>query len=100
VTLHSTQERHLDVQNALKGYEASFAATQQKVKAGFANLIELEENRRNALQALTNSINLLKERNNAWISLYRAAGGGWQDNSQLANAADTTKPSQNLTETK
>lgn len=99
VTLHSTQDRHLDVQNALKGYEASFAATQEKVKAGFANLIELEENRRNALQALTNSINLLKERNNAWIALYRAAGGGWQGKSQLANT-DTTKPGQNLTETK
>ena len=86
VTLHSTQDRHDDVLNALNGYEASFAATQEKVKAGFANLIELEENRRNALQALINNINLLKERNNAWISLYRAAGGGWQRDSQMADA--------------
>ncbi|MBA3696814.1 MAG: efflux transporter outer membrane subunit [Methylotenera sp.] len=84
VTLHSTQDRHPDVLNALNGYEASFAATKEKVQAGFANLIELEENRRNALQALTNSINLLKERNNAWITLYRAVGGGWQGKSQLA----------------
>jgi outer membrane protein TolC len=69
------------------------------VKAGFANLIELEENRRNALQALTNSINLLKERNNAWIALYRAAGGGWQGTGQLANTAQanstSTSPEQN-----
>ena len=100
VTLHSTQDRHLDVLNAVKGYEASFAATQEKVKVGFANLIELEENRRNALQALTNSINLLKERNNAWIALYRAAGGGWQGKSQLADSTDTTNSRQPLTETK
>ena len=99
VNLHSTQDRHQDVQNALKGYEASFAATQEKVKAGFANLIELEENRRNALQALTNSINLLKERNNAWIALYRAAGGGWQGKSQLADA-DSSKPAPTSIETK
>jgi outer membrane protein TolC len=84
------------VQNALKGYEASFVATQEKVKAGFANLIELEENRRNALQALTNSINLLKERNNAWIALYRAAGGGWQgagNTDQLTDAAQANPTS-------
>lgn len=98
VTLHSTQERHLDVLNAVKGYEASFAATQEKVKAGFANLIELEENRRSALQALTNSINLLKERNNAWISLYRAAGGGWQGKSRLADSDSNS--TQTSTETK
>lgn len=102
VTLHSTQERQADVLDAVKGYEASFAATKEKVKAGFANLIELEENRRNALQALTNSINLLKERNNAWIALYRAAGGGWQNKNRVAdaNTTQTTKKAEVPTETK
>jgi multidrug efflux system outer membrane protein len=100
VTLHSTQNRHLDVQNALKGYQASFVATQEKVKAGFANLIELEENRRNALQAFTNSINLLKERNNAWIALYRAAGGGWQGKDQLADAGQQDPASTQLKQNK
>lgn len=90
VTLHSTQDRQQDIQDALSGYQASFVAATERVKAGFANRIELEENRRLALQALTNSINLLKERNNAWIALYRAAGGGWQGKSQLASTADNT----------
>jgi outer membrane protein TolC len=88
--LHSTQDRQQDIRDALDGYQASFVAATERVKAGFANRIELEENRRLALQALTNSINLLKERNNAWIALYRAAGGGWQGNSQLATAAGNT----------
>lgn len=78
VNLHASTERQTDVQTALAGYKASLVATEQKVSAGFANLIELEENRRYALQAQTNQVNILKDRNNAWIALYRAAGGGWQ----------------------
>lgn len=95
VTLHGTQDRQQDIQDALNGYQASFVAATERVKAGFANRIELEENRRLALQALTNSISLLKERNNAWIALYRAAGGGWQGRSQLAATADTAVVTEN-----
>lgn len=88
VTLHSTAMRQTDVERALNGYNASLKATETKVKAGFANQLELEENRRRALQAETNRINLLKERNNAWIALYRAAGGGWQNtDSTIGNEA-------------
>ena len=79
VNLHASADRQNDVQAALAGYQASLSATEQKVNAGFANLIELEENRRYALQAQTSQVNILKDRNNAWIALYRAAGGGWQN---------------------
>ena len=78
VDLHSTQARHKDLQQALIGYQASFKATQAKVSAGFANLIELEESRRLALQTEINLMNMLQTRTNAWVSLYRAAGGDWQ----------------------
>lgn len=81
VTLHSSAARQDDIAQAIAGYEAAYQATETKVSAGFANLLELEESRRYALQAKTNQINLLKERNAAWISLYRAAGGGWQRDS-------------------
>jgi outer membrane protein, multidrug efflux system len=78
VNLHSYARRDADLKQALQGYQASFKATETKVKAGFANLIELEESRRVALQTQTALNTLYQDRINAWISLYRAAGGDWQ----------------------
>ena len=84
VNLHSAELRQADLQQALNGYQASFTATEAKVRAGFANLIELETSRRDALQTETNLLNLLQSRINAWVSLYRAAGGDWHaDNDQV-----------------
>ena len=90
VTLHSSAQRQSDLQQALTGYQASFKATESKVRAGFANLIELEQSRRDALQTETNLLNLETNRTNAWIALYRAAGGDWQ-------AADGAKPMESST---
>jgi outer membrane protein TolC len=87
VNLHSSDQRQQDLQQALTGYQASFKATESKVRAGFANLIELEESRRSMLQTETNLLNLAESRTNAWITLYRAAGGDWQkvaDNTQIS----------------
>ena len=81
VNLHSSKLRQADLQQALIGYQASFTATEAKVRAGFANLIELETSRRDALQTETSLLNLLQNRTNAWVSLYRAAGGDWHTNS-------------------
>lgn len=78
VNLHSANIRQADIAEAANGYRASFVATEAKVKAGFANLIELEEQRRTVLSTETTALNNLKQRTQAWISLYRAAGGGWQ----------------------
>jgi outer membrane protein, multidrug efflux system len=78
VNLHSAQNRAPDIEAAIKAYQAAFVATEHKYQAGFVSLIELEEARRNALQAQINQVNVLQARNNAWVSLYRAAGGGWQ----------------------
>ena len=83
VNLHSSELRHVDLQTALTGYGASFKATEAKVRAGFANLIELETSRRDALQTEINLLNLLQSRTNAWVSLYRAAGGDWQANKDI-----------------
>ena len=80
VSLHSAELRQADLQLALNSYKASFTATEAKVRAGFANLIELETSRRDALQTETNLLNLLQNRANAWVSLYRAAGGDWHAN--------------------
>jgi NodT family efflux transporter outer membrane factor (OMF) lipoprotein len=87
VNLHSANIRQDDIAEAAKGYQASFAATETKVKAGFANLIELEEQRRTVLLTETTAINNQTQRTQAWISLYRAAGGAWDKNvaSEIGN---------------
>ena len=90
VTLHSSGQRHDDLQQALTGYQASFKATEAKVRAGFANLIELEQSRRDALQTETSFLNLLQSRTNAWVALYRAVGGDWQN----AQHIDSVKPTE------
>jgi len=77
VNLHSTEVRQADIETALNGYQASFDATQTKVNAGFANLIELEDQRRVLIAAQNNVINSQKLRTLSWVNLYRAAGGGW-----------------------
>ena len=77
VNLHSAKTKREDLDVAVKGYRAAFKATEIKVNAGFANLIELEESRRFALQAEINRLNVQQSSYNAWISLYRAVGGGW-----------------------
>jgi NodT family efflux transporter outer membrane factor (OMF) lipoprotein len=82
VNLHSSEQRQPDIQTALNGYQASFEATQTKVNAGFANLIELEEQRRVLIAAQTNMITNQKLRALSWVSLYRAAGGGWDKTTQ------------------
>lgn len=85
VNLHSYSVRDKDLVQALAGYQTSFKATEAKVKAGFANLIELEDSRRLALQTETALINLEQDRINTWISLYRSAGGDWQTDTKTIN---------------
>ena len=77
VNLRSAADRTADTQVAAQGYQAAFAATQARYSAGLASLPELEDARRTALAADTHAIALQRERLLAWISLYRAVGGGW-----------------------
>ena len=77
VALQSTQERAEDAQTALEGYRTFFTATEERYKNGLASLLELEDARRTRLAAENTVVNLQRERSAAWISLYRAAGGGW-----------------------
>ena len=77
VRLQSTNDRSGDAAQATEGYQASFAGTQARYKAGLASLVELEDSRRTLLSAQSALINLELERRNAWVALYRALGGGW-----------------------
>jgi outer membrane protein TolC len=75
--LNSTSQRFEDVNKSADGFKVSLTATQMRYQASLANLFELEDARRADLQAQTNVVTLSNERALAWISLYRAMGGGW-----------------------
>ncbi len=77
VTLQSTADRTRDAQIAAEGFNASFRATEARYRGGLASLFELEDARRSDLLAQVTLTTLQRERVLAWITLYRALGGGW-----------------------
>ena len=79
VRLQSTAERNTSARIAAEGYRASFEATEARYQGGLASLVELEDARRTSLAAENALIALQHERQVAWVSLYRAAGGGWKE---------------------
>ena len=87
VTLNSATERGTDARTASEGYAMSFRAAEARYKGGLGSLFELEDARRSQLQAQTTLIDLQHERSGAWITLYRALGGGWN-----TNPADPARP--------
>jgi outer membrane protein TolC len=84
ITLQSTAARAGDAQVGAEGFATSYRATDALFKNGLANLFELEDARRNAVQAHSALIELQRERVAAWLSLYRALGGGWVADAQTA----------------
>jgi NodT family efflux transporter outer membrane factor (OMF) lipoprotein len=78
VQLDSSAARSEDAQVAVDGFEASFRAAEARYRGGLASLFELEDARRSAALARSQLIDLHRERVTAWITLYRALGGGWK----------------------
>jgi outer membrane protein, multidrug efflux system len=87
VNLESTALRNEDAKVATEGYRVSFNATQSRYQNGLASLVELEDARRTALAAEMALVALQRERQAAWIALYRAAGGGWSPMAATTAAA-------------
>jgi NodT family efflux transporter outer membrane factor (OMF) lipoprotein len=79
VALQATAEREADVRAAAADFEAALRATAARQRAGLASLLDLENARRNAAQAQSTLIELQRERVAAWIALYRALGGGFDE---------------------
>lgn len=77
VNLQATDARTGDADTAVRNYQASFDATQARYQSGLASLFELEDARRTLFAAQTSRVALQRERTEAWVSLYRATGGGW-----------------------
>ncbi len=95
ITLDSTAERQKDAETAVAGYAASFRGVEARHQHGMANVFELEDARRSLSTAKTTLINLQRERVAAWISLYRALGGGWTTQDQIASAEPTPAATKN-----
>lgn len=92
VNLQSTESRAVDAKVSTQGYTESLAATQSRFGQGLASLVELEDARRNALASESAQLALGLERNRAWVSLYRALGGGFEPASAAAATATPTSP--------
>ncbi len=78
VRLDASLRRQADVEAAITDFEAFLAAAQTRWNAGIGNLIELEEARRQALNANAALVQLRREQIAQWITLYKALGGGWE----------------------
>jgi multidrug efflux system outer membrane protein len=94
VALQSTSAQQDDARRAAAGYEAAYRATEARQRGGLASLFELEDARRTALAAQSALLELNRQRVAAWITLYRALGGGWQAGDTIA-AAPAAAPTNN-----
>jgi NodT family efflux transporter outer membrane factor (OMF) lipoprotein len=79
VRLRNTDERLPPARAAVAGYGTNFKAMEQLYRAGFGSLIDSESSRRQFLISERAVADLEQERAAAWIALYRAAGGGWDE---------------------
>jgi NodT family efflux transporter outer membrane factor (OMF) lipoprotein len=79
VRLASAGQRLPLALTAAADYQAHFAATRQLYEVGLGNLIDAETARRNAFTAQLAVTELEQEKVSAWIALYRAVGGSWED---------------------
>ncbi|MFT3850370.1 MAG: efflux transporter outer membrane subunit [Propionivibrio sp.] len=77
VTLESTMRRSESASVAVDGFKRSYRATATSYDVGASSLFDLEDARRSLVFAQSNLIDLRRERLLAWVSLYRAMGGGW-----------------------
>jgi NodT family efflux transporter outer membrane factor (OMF) lipoprotein len=95
INLRSAADRAADAQIAVDGFTTSYSGVEARQRHGLASLFELEDARRSLINARLALIEVQRERVNAWVSLYRALGGGWTLQEQLAAAdamPDMTRP--------
>jgi outer membrane protein TolC len=95
INLQSASERATDAQIAVDGFAASYKGVEARQRNGLASLFELEDARRSLISARLALIDVQHDRVNAWVSLYRALGGGWKLEDQLATAdrmPEATRP--------
>ncbi len=91
VRLASADAREQFAIDALDGYREALQGAQVRFDSGLGNLIDLELARREAVRAETVLSQLQRDRVSAWVSLYRAVGGGWTAEAASQGAATGTR---------
>lgn len=93
VRLDAATRREGEAERAAQGFRDYYAAAEQRWRIGAGSLIDREEARRTALAAQSALINVQRERVAAWITLYRALGGGWSGADSTPETTTTGKSS-------
>lgn len=78
VQLQSLQAREQDALLVQQRYKAALAATQVRFQQGLASGLELQDARRGTWAAEGAVLGLQLQRKLAWVTLYRALGGGFE----------------------
>lgn len=92
VQLDAATRREADAQVAAKGFRQFFDAAQARFDVGAESLLDLESARRNSLLAAAALVSVQRERVAAWVTLYRAVGGGFAAAALDASAASADLP--------
>jgi NodT family efflux transporter outer membrane factor (OMF) lipoprotein len=90
VDLDGAARRSDDARRAAEQYRRYERAIETNWRAGFDTLLTLEQARRSLTSAEITQIELQRDRVRSWIALYNALGGGWQADSTVASAAEST----------
>lgn len=87
VRLSSATARESEARAAARRYDEVFRAAEQRWNVGMGSLLDLEETRRLATAARSLHLGVRHDSVAAWIGLYRAVGGGWTPEPEMANDA-------------
>ncbi len=87
--LDAATQKQAQAEAAIKDFQAYLAAAQTRYRVGVGNLIELQDARRQTIAAQLSLIQLRRDRNLQWIALYKALGGGWEGQTQIARATES-----------
>ncbi len=79
VRLDSATARSKTAEDAVRGYVNYLEGAQLRHKNGLASLLELAQAQRTTVAANAAVLQVQRERVQAWIALYKALGGGWQN---------------------
>jgi outer membrane protein, multidrug efflux system len=87
IRLNAAQAREANALNAVADFEAFYKAAETRWSVGVGSLLELEEARRLAASAKVALLRLEQERITQLISLYKALGGGWDQQLVVSSIA-------------
>lgn len=78
--IESVTKRIDYAQKSVEEYRQFLASTEISYNVGSTNLLDLEDARRSTYTAEEVLISVYLERAQSWIALYKAVGGGWNEN--------------------